>query len=364
MANRPRRVFLFAEQLRSKVPGGIGTHTESLLTNIAKVSREFPSLSPEIVVSRGGKLALDSELPFPTRYLPISHRSLVKLSELKIPVMRKGGDIHHSFSMMIPPVADTGPRSVVTVHDLAFVSHPEFFTPRGASWHLTQLERICRSSRSVVTVSDKTRIDLIRAGVDSERIYVIESGSDHMAPPDFDGCKTLLNNAGVAGRYILSVSTIEPRKNLAGLVEAYNLAKRQVQTIPELVVVGPEGWGGTLDPVQGVHLLGSVPGPILTALYRSAEMLTYVPFEEGFGLPVVEAMANEIPVISSDIPSALEATYIVDPASTVSISDGILTLLGNPKLRETLVDNGIRRVEVLTWEKSARNHMKLWESLG
>lgn len=364
MSNRHHRVLLFAEQLRSKVPGGIGTHTEALLRNIANISHEFPTLSLEIVVSKGSELSIGSEVPIPIRYLPLSHRVLVKLSELKVPIMRNGGNVHHSFSMMIPPVADTGPRSVVTIHDLVFVSHPEFYTPRGVSWHSRQLERVCRTKQTVVAVSEKTRVDLVRAGVANERIHVIESGSDHMTLPDFDGCKKLLSKSGVSGRYILSVSTIEPRKNLAGLIEAYRLAKEQVQNIPELVVVGPEGWGKTLGVAQGVHLLGSVPEPILAALYRGAEILAYVPFEEGFGLPVVEAMAHEIPVVSSDIPAAAKATQIVDPMSVVSISDAIITVLSDPSLRDTLVKNGIRRAEKLTWEKSARSHMKLWESLA
>lgn len=358
-----RKVFLLAEQLRSKVPGGIGTHTEALLKAISNVAEEYPSLELEVVVSRGDNLPELDKTGLAIRKLMLGHRLITGLADFSVPYLGFGSGVYHSFSIQVPPVLNIRQKAVVTVHDIAFVSSPQFYTARGISWHKKQLEQISKGNQTVVSVSEKTRTDLIRYGINPDRIEVIESGADHLDWPDFEACRKTLSKYGVQDRFLLSVSTIEPRKNLPGLIAGYKMAVESYSELPSLVVVGPEGWGSGIDPSENVHLLGMVPGPVLSALYRKAEMLIYVPFEEGFGLPVVEAMSVGLPVVSSDVPAALGGTELVEPSSASSISQAIIRVSKDAELRKRLVSMGLRGAEQLTWINSARKHLQLWERI-
>lgn len=162
---------------------------------------------------------------------------------------------------------------------------------------------------------------------------------------------------------MLSVSTLEPRKNLSGLIEAFRQARSAHPLTPELLIVGPSGWGPSLEAVTGVHFLGHVPEGILVALYQAASLLVYVPFEEGFGLPVVEAMRSGLPVVSSNVPSAGDAVELVDPRSPESVATGISTLLYDFKRRQFLIEQGLIRAGQLTWASTARKHLELWREM-
>ena len=358
-----KRVFLLAEQMRSKIPGGIGTHTTALLGSFPGVSEEFPGLELEILVTRAkGPETLD-RFGIPIRYLTFSHDVFMRLSDLRVPVLNQGAGIYHSFSMFIPPSIRNGQQRVCTVHDLAFVNHPEFFTRRGVAWHSRKLSDIVKGSFPVVAVSERTSEALLSRGIDGERIRVIESGADHLGTADLNGCRKLLKSLGVDGRFILSVSTQEPRKNLNGLIRAFELSRISDPSCPELLVVGTQGWGAETIRVPGVHYLGYVPEGILVALYQFAEFLVYVPFEEGFGLPVVEAMGHGLPVVASAVPAAADQVEIVDPSDVDSIAKGISRLAKDRDRRQDLKAKGLERVKGLTWASAARNHMKLWEQI-
>jgi glycosyltransferase involved in cell wall biosynthesis len=358
-----KKVFLLAEQLRSKIPGGIGTHTESLLKAISHVWDEYPSLDLEVVVSRGDNVAVLDKIGLPIRKLVLSHQLATGLAEIKIPYFGFESGVYHSFSIQVPPVLSVRQKAVVTVHDIAFISNPQFYTARGIYWHKKQLEYISKGNQTVVSVSEKTRTDLIQYGISPNRIEVIESGADHLDWPDFEECRKILTKQGVQERFILSVSTIEPRKNLPGLIAGYKRAVESFSDLPELVVVGPEGWGTGLDLSENVHLLGSVPGPVLSALYRKAEMLVYVPLDEGFGLPVVEAMSVGLPVVSSDVPAASGCTELAEPRNESSISQAIIRVLKDGELKKQLVSKGLKRAAQLTWMNSARKHLELWDRI-
>lgn len=358
-----KKVFLLAEQLRSKVPGGIGTHTESLLKAISNMVDQYPSLHLEVVVSRGNGVPVLDEIGLPVRRLVLSHRLVTGLTDARIPYFGFGSGIYHSFSIQVPPVYSYGQKAVVTVHDIAFISNPQFYTTRGIYWHRRQLDQISKGNQIVVSVSEKTRMDLVEYGISADRIEVIESGADHLDMPDFEECRQLLSKHGVPDRFILSVSTIEPRKNLPGLIAGYKRALESYSELPVLVVVGPAGWGTVVAPSERVHFVGSVTGPVLSALYRRAEMLVYVPYEEGFGLPVVEAMSVGLPVVSSEVPAASGCTELADPRNESSISKAIIRVSSDGDLKKKLVAKGLNRAAELTWMNSARKHLQLWERI-
>jgi glycosyltransferase involved in cell wall biosynthesis len=236
---------------------------------------------------------------------------------------------------------------VLTAHDLAVVRYPEAF-PR---WHRMYgrvgLRSILRSADAVVAVSEFTRDELVDlANVPRERIRVVPNGVD----PIFrlDGPRSV-------GEYVLTVATLEPRKNLTRAVEAARIAG------VELRVVGARGWGGVAVPGWA----GEVSDAELAALYRGARCVLYPSLYEGFGLPVLEAMACGAPVVTSRGTAMEEvaggAAVLVDPHDAEAIAAGIVEAI---ERRDELVPRGLARASELTWERAADAVVALWEELA
>ena len=237
--------------------------------------------------------------------------------------------------------------TVLTVHDLAILRAPEVF-PR---WHRLYgragLVRVLRAADAVVAVSEFSRDETIElALVPAERIRVVPHGVDPVFTSD---------GPRANGEYVLAVATLEPRKNLTRAVEA----AREVGV--ELRVVGARGWGG----VEVDGWVGEIPDAELAALYRGAGCVLYPSLYEGFGLPVLEAMACGTPVVTS-VGTAMEevvggAAVLVDPLDVASIAGGIREALGR---REELVPAGLARAGEFTWQRAADAVVELWGELA
>jgi alpha-1,3-rhamnosyl/mannosyltransferase len=221
-----------------------------------------------------------------------------------------------------------------------------------------------RRAAVLVVTSEPVARDLVAAGAPEDVVRVIPLGSDQLPPPDFVASEELLGRLGVDGEFLLSVSTLEPRKNLPRLLNAYELARARLPDAWPLVVVGPRGWGPRIVPGRGIVLAGQVGEATLTALYRRARLLAYVPLAEGFGLPPLEAMREGTPVVASSVPSAGEATMEVDPFDVEDIAQALVTVATDQKARQQLVSAGRVHAAALTWAKTARCHVELWESLS
>lgn len=244
-----------------------------------------------------------------------------------------------------------GPRSasvptVLTVHDLAILRFPEAF-PR---WHRLYgragLARVLRAADAIVAVSEFTKDETITlADVPAERIRVVPNGVDSVFDP---------NGPRAEGDYVLAVATLEPRKNLSRVVEAARLAG------VELRVVGARGWGGV--DVSG--WVGELPDAELAGLYRGARCVLYPSLYEGFGLPVIEAMACGTPVVTSRSTAMEEvaggAAVLVDPLDVSSIAEGIGQAVAH---RDELVALGLARAREFTWERAADSVVELWREL-
>jgi glycosyltransferase involved in cell wall biosynthesis len=237
--------------------------------------------------------------------------------------------------------------TVLTVHDLAVLRAPGAF-PR---WHRLYgragLTRVLRAADAIVAVSEFTRgetIDL--AGVAPDRVRVVPNGVDDVFGPD---------GPSAAGDYALAVATLEPRKNLARAVEAAR------EEGVELRVVGARGWGGV--DVEG--WVGEIPDGELAALYRGAQCVVYPSLYEGFGLPVLEAMACGTPVVTS-VGTAMEevageAAVLVDPLDVSAIAEGMRTAVAR---RDELVPLGLERARSFTWQRAADSVVELWRELA
>lgn len=358
------RVAVAAEQLRRAVPGGIGTYIRGL-------SRGLDDLDDGLVGfvlwgsrPRRGRPDEIAQLG-PAVSSPLPSRALVLAWDIGWSGAAPAADLVHATSLAVPPVRSV-PVSAM-IHDLAWRRFPAAYPRRGLRWHEAALRRALRRCRLFVTPSAATAGDLMAAGAPASSVEVVEEGSDHLPAADHQAAEALLTSAGVGPTdpFLLTVSTIEPRKNLGRLIEAFERARPHLPGGWPLFVVGPSGWGHMSRlRAEGVHFAGAVDGPVLAALYERAALFVYVPLWEGFGLPAVEAMRAGCPVVASPVPSAAGAALEVDPTDPEAISRAIVQGAGDRGRREELVAAGRQRAAELTWERTARRHVELWQQLA
>lgn len=256
-------------------------------------------------------------------------------------------DVVHS-TTIIPPA--TKRPLVTTVHDLAFLRHPEFFTARGNKVFRRSLARNIESASLVLCSSMATVNDCVAAGFDGSRLRHVPLGVRVHAVDEQDRRRVRARH-GLPDEYVLFVGTLEPRKNLGRLVAALG----SIDGAPPLVVAGMEGWGDTnITSAHDVRHLGFVESADLPALYAMCSVFAFPSLWEGYGLPVAEAMAHGAPVVTSRGTSTEEvaggAAVLVDPTSVDSIADGLRRAIAG---RDDLVAAGIERAGQLSWSATA-----------
>lgn len=358
---RPVRVLLLVEQLRRKAAGGIGTYVMGLIQGLTELPDEGrPDI--ELFASRPReKPDRLATLGFPLRSSLLPGPMLTRAWDRGL--LRAPGrfDVVHALSIA---TAEPGAAALVsTVHDLLWRHVPDTYPARGRAWHEAALRRALARSRRFVVPSDVVAADLVEAGASPDRVTVVPMGCDHLPAPDPVAVDALLSRLGVTGPFLLSVGTMEPRKNLVRLALAY---ERMRTLLPEpwpLVVVGPSGWGEQLHQHQGVILAGMVTPSELAGLYARARLLAYVPLMEGFGLPPVEAMLAGAPVVASGVPSTGTAAYQVDPNDTDSIAEGLLVVATDEAVRHRLQSAGRSHAAGLSWSSIAQRHVAIWEEV-
>ena len=288
-------------------------------------------------------------------------------------------ELLHVPSMLAPVRGSI--RLVVTIHDLAIVRFPQKFRMWHRTWTSLLLPRVIRKADAVVAVSHATKNDLIELlGVAPERITVIPCGING----EFSASRgaefklqAVRERYGLPHEFLITVGAIEPRKNLVRLLKAVKLLADSDVRFRNLTLVhaGPIGWHaddvprtiGELRLEQQVRFLGYVPNGDLAALYQLARASVYPSLFEGFGLPVLEAMASGCPVVTSDCSSlpevAGDAAVLVDPTSVEAIAEGIKSVWDNDGLRRCLIDRGRRRATRFTWDAAARATVQLYDSV-
>lgn len=355
---------MVVEQLRRAVTGGIGTYVHGLLQGLRSMGDGAPVVALHASRSQSQPDPL-AALGSPLRTSVLPGPMLTRAWDRGLLGAPGPADVMHATSLAFPTPAKSPPLSVM-VHDLAWRRVPEAYPLRGRHWHDAALQRAVTGARLMVVPAQSAADDLVAAGVEPGRIEIVEEGCDHLPPADLEGARRLLERLGVRDGFLLTVGTLQPRKNLRRLLEAYALARPELPEPWPLVVVGPSGWGTPLPDSaipHGTVFAGEVRGAELAGLYRQARCLAFVPLVEGFGLPPVEAMRECTPVVASAVPSTAGAALEVDPLDVPAMAKALVQAAGDEGLRSELVTAGLLRSGELTWEAAARRHVELWETL-
>ena len=366
------RVAVHVDQLFSPAPGGIGTYIRELV----------PRLGPEADV-RLFHSRFDREPPeawmaaLPRTELPRSPRLLYPgwntLGRPALPeVLHRADVVHAPLPAAIPP-ASPGQKLVVTVHDLAFRVVPRAFPARWLLLYRLGARRAVTRADAIIVPSESTKRDLVRLQrADAERVHVIPlAAALPQAQTDPD---ERLGRLKVPHPYVLFVGTLEPRKNLVRLVRAYRRAVAHGGFPHALVLVGPLGWqtDALLREIRApgpgeVVLTGGASPEQLDALYRGADLFAYPSLYEGFGLPVLEAMARGVPSIvsaSSSLPEvAGDAAHLVNAGSVHGIASAIERLLSDTAEAERLAKAGLARAEEFSWDRTAEQTLAVYRGL-
>jgi glycosyltransferase involved in cell wall biosynthesis len=239
---------------------------------------------------------------------------------------------------------------VVTFHDLAILRHPETFNRWTRTYSRRTLPRVVRAAQRIIAVSEFTKRELLDLlDVREEKVRVI---------PNAVGPPFQANGDAAGGDYVLAVSTLEPRKNLPRLVEAYRMAGLNGL---ELLVAGAPGWGGVRVEGDGIRWLGEVGDDELARLYRGARCVAYVSLYEGFGLPVLEAMACGAPIVAGRNEASEEvagsAAVLVDPLDPAAIAAGLAEAVDR---RDELRDLGLARARAFDWAEVGRATVEVY----
>jgi glycosyltransferase involved in cell wall biosynthesis len=353
------RVAYTLEQCWHRVPGGTAVSALEVARAMTHVRRDVE------LVGVSGKHLEDPELNFDLSIdvvgLRVSGALLYEMSlRLNQPkVERSMADIDLVHSTTIIPFA-TSKKMVATVHDLAFLHHPEFFTRRGNDVFRRSLKILKKRADVLLCSSQATVDDCLSEGFAADRVRHVALGvrSVQASQNDIDHVR---KKYSLPSQYLLFVGTLEPRKNLARLVGAL----RGRSDLPPLVIAGADGWGDIEIPHSAnVQFIGYVEDQYLGALYAGASVMCYPSLWEGFGLPILEAMAQGTPVVTSIGTSTQEvasgAAVLVDPLSEESISNGIDEALRDADM---LGRRGRERAAQATWDKTAMATARIYDEV-
>lgn len=282
-------------------------------------------------------------------------------------------DLLHSTDF-IPPLRIRDFKSVITVHDLAFLRWPHFLTEDSARYY-GQVDAAVERADHIIAVSESTKNDLVNLlGAPRSKITVVHEAADpiYRPMPRAEALASLRNKFPLPEEFILFVSTIEPRKNIATLLHAYRRLLDSYKVSAGLVLAGATGWLSDqifdtveqLDLQRHVTFLGRVQNGDLLYLYNLALCLAHPAHYEGFGLTPLEAMACGTPVVVSNVSSLPEvvgdAALLVDPNNDEELAVALQRLLSDEALRDALRTKGLARARTFSWERAAEETLAVY----
>ena len=287
-------------------------------------------------------------------------------------------DIYHGPDFALPPIGKAL-HKVVTVHDLAFLEHPEYAVPELAATLAKVVPEAVAAADVVCTVSNEVSRTLMKHfSTPPEKLAVIPNGVSPFFRRITDPIilAATRHKFGLKQPLVLGVGTLEPRKNHSGLIKAFYAAQKRKNGPAMLALAGGKGWlyeetqslVKQLKLEKKVRFLGRVTDLELIALYSMADVFAFPSFAEGFGVPPLEAMACGTPVIASNTSSLPEvvgdAGLLIDPHNTGELAQAMIRILADTHLQEELRQKGYERVKHYTWQESARKMLTVYQKLG
>ena len=291
-------------------------------------------------------------------------------------IKEHGIDLLHSPMHILP--LNCRCKSVVTIHDLSFLRLKD--THKGLQrWYLKNFTyHSCKKADKIIAVSENTKKDIVDLfKIDNKKIRVIYNGVSDIFKviDDKERLNKVRNKYNLPDKFILYVGTLEPRKNIPGLIKAFNICKESKSLSHKLVITGSKGWGYSdifkliedLGLKDEVIFTGFIENSDLPYIYNLADLFIYPSFYEGFGLPPLESMASGTPVITSNTSSLKEvvddAGIVVDPYDIEGLAENISAVLNNNDLYIDLRNKGLKRAEKFSWDKTAKETLKVYDEV-
>jgi len=353
---------------------GVGNYIKNFVRALAAIDREndyvlFASTDNKCHLTGLGE-NFSIELAPSNRMLRLPWEQSVLPLRLK----QKRIDVCHGATFVTPLLKTCG--HVVSIHDMTFHLTPERHSPFKRAYFRAMIPEMVRRSEKVIAISESTKRDLVRLmDIDEEKICVTHLGVDTRFRPitDEEELTKVRQKYNLPAKYILYVGLIEPRKNVEALVDAYHTDSMHTEF--ELVLAGNLGWGYAplLEKIRKsqlrdrIRMPGYVADSDLPALFSMAATFVYPSAYEGFGLPVLEAMACGAPVITSQVSSlpevAGDAAILVDPSDPRALVTALQRVLADDQLRRSLSEKGIQRARLFTWEKTAQKTLGVYNEI-
>lgn len=359
--------------------GGIGRYVRELIAALALEDQET-DYHLFVAGAQARELPSPPAKNFSWKPTRLSPRWLARIwhrAHLPLPIEQFAGrvDLFHATDFVLPPTLRKT-RTLLTVHDLSFVRVPETASPRLKAYLDRVVPRSVARADHVLVDSQATKDDLVGLyNTPPEKITVLLSGVDARFHRVEHGHDALRRKYNLPDRpFIFTIGTIQPRKNYVRLITALSHLREQGFDL-SLVIAGGKGWLD--DPIyeailthkmdDAVHMIGFANDADLPGLYSAASCLAFPSLYEGFGLPVLEAMACGTPVLTSNVSSlpevAGDAAITVDPLDQEAITKGLRQIIEDSTLRETLIQKGYQRAAQFTWANAARQLQAVYHSL-
>jgi glycosyltransferase involved in cell wall biosynthesis len=363
--------------------GGIGTSAFNLVRSCLRTAADhYPQM--EFVIFTGPHTCSEdihgTNCTVDGRFQSIESSLLRHLFLIPRGLRAQHIDVFHGLDHVgVPLFAKVG-RYVATIHDMIPLLWPQWVTHKHRLVVTAAYHRLRQQADLVITPSEATKADVVRhLQINPQRIAVIPWGCDERFQPGSDPERfaAVRQRYQLPAQYLLFVGTLEPRKNLTTLLHAYAMLRAEACAVDfKLVVAGRTGWlyADVFDTVKTLALedevifTGFVADADLPDLYRGAQALVFPSLYEGFGLPILEAMASGVPVITSHTASmpevAGDAAILVDPHDPQAIAEGIARVLAEDRLRQALIQKGLARARCFTWDSVAHKTLELYAALA
>jgi len=265
-------------------------------------------------------------------------------------------------------------KQLPVIHDINFLHHPQDSKLLTAKYYNYYFPKFAKAATRIATVSEYSKHDIAKNyGINEEKIDVVYNGINSFFKPLDEVAKHQTKQKYSAGKdYFINVGSLHPRKNIPNLIRAFSLFKKESHSDLKLILAGPNYWGvsevhkviNETNLKEDVIFTGRLADDELNLVLGSALALTFVPYYEGFGIPLVEAMQTQVPIITSNVTSMPEiagnAALLINPLEVMELKNAMMEVFQKPELRKSLINNGNSQKQKFSWEKSAD---LLWQSI-